>query len=405
MFLLGRLLASGARLFIAAVPLCLLMYGTFDPSRWQLIKAIMLIGAIGTAYTIAGGIRAVIWTDTAQIIIVFGTLMLSIGLLLWKIPLDIGGIVNLLREPVLGESHTKLRLLDFSFSGEYTIWTALIGSTFLSTAVYGVDHDFAQRMLTAKSAWRGSISLIMSQVIGLVVVVAFMVVGLLLYVFYKRPDVMGAAAPVDQVRTTISVYPQFLLAHMPAGCAGLAIAGMFAAAQGSLDSAINAMASSAVADLYWPIRSKLGYTVDISERARSPRIAVAIMGVALIAFAIFSAIRYDPAKRSLLSFALGVMSFAYSGMLGVFLTALLTRRGNTRSVLAALVVGVIVVTLLQDEVFGRITGRKLPTFWWLPIGTAISFTVCMFGSPTPSRRHDRHGQADNVGRFAVSAIE
>jgi solute:Na+ symporter, SSS family len=382
MFLIGRLLASGARLFIAAIPLCLLMFGTFDPSRNQLISAILLIGAIGTAYTIAGGIRAVIWTDTAQITIVFGTLLLSIGLLLYKIPVDVGQIVNVLREPVLGDAHSKLRVIDFSFSGEYTIWTALIGSTFLSTAVYGVDHDFAQRVLTAKSAWRGSISLVIAQFISLIVVIAFMVVGLLLYIFYKRPDVMGAAAPIDQVRATMGVYPQFLLAHMPPGCAGLAIAGMFAAAQGSLDSAINAMASSAVADLYWPIRKKMGYRVDVSERAKSPRIAVAIMGAVLIGFAILSALRYDPQKRTLLNFALGVMSFAYSGMLGVFLTALLTRRGNTVSVLCALAAGVIVVTSLQDEVFGRLTGgMKLPSFWWMPIGTAVAFVVCVLGTP------------------------
>jgi SSS family transporter len=378
MFLLGRLLASGARLFIAAIPLCLLMFGTYDPTRSQLIWAIALIGAIGTAYTIAGGIRAVIWTDTAQITIVFGTLIVSIALLLRQIPLDIGQIVNVLREPVLGDGHTKFRLFDFAITGRYSIWNAIIGSTLLSTAVYGVDHDFAQRMLTAKSAWRGSISLIISQVIGLIVVSSFMVVGLLLYIFYKRPDVMGSAAPQDHVNSAMQVYPQFLLAHMPTGFAGLAIAGMFAAAQGSLDSAINAMASSVVADLYWPIRKKLGHSIDTESRD-APRVAVALMGAALIGFAILSALRYDPQKRSLLDFALGVMMFAYTGMLGVFLTALLTKRGNTVSVLAALASGVIVVTLLQDEIFGRLTGTKLPSFWWMPIGTAVAFLVCVAG--------------------------
>src|SRR4051794_27630594 len=62
-FLLGRLLASGARLFIAAIPVCLLMFGSFNPSRSQLIFAIVLVGAVGVAYTVAGGIRAVIITD------------------------------------------------------------------------------------------------------------------------------------------------------------------------------------------------------------------------------------------------------------------------------------------------------------------------------------------------------
>jgi SSS family solute:Na+ symporter len=87
-----------------------------------------------------------------------------------------------------------------------------------------------------------------------------------------------------------------------------------------------------------------------------------------------------------------VMAFAYSGMLGVFLTALLTRRGNNASVLIALLSGVIVVTLLQDPILGRLTmiitgtPRQLASFWTLPIGALISTGVCMIGSPCPVLR-------------------
>src|SRR5437868_8357062 len=110
-----------------------------------------------------------------------------------------------------------------------------------------------------------------------------MVIGLLLYIFYARPDVMGDAAPRDPLRASFQVYPQFLLYHLPRGLSGLAIAGMFAAAQGSLDSAINAMASSAVADLYWPLRPRAGYTVDATS-SKASRLAVAGMGALLIVF-------------------------------------------------------------------------------------------------------------------------
>jgi Na+/proline symporter len=83
------------------------------------------------------------------------------------------------------------------------------------------------------------------------------------------------------------------------------------------------------------------------------------------------------------------MAFAYSGMLGVFLTALLTKRGNNASVLAALVTGIVVTALLQKSVYPVwtqwLTGkpRALATFWWLPIGTVISFVVCVLGRPHP----------------------
>lgn len=399
MFLLGRLLASGARLFIAAIPVCLLIFGKFEPSRTELVIAICLIGAVGTAYTIAGGIRAVIWTDTVQIIIVIGAAVLSICLLLHIIPLPIGGVFHALGQPTSGlDGHSKLRLLDTAWNStsKWTLWTALIGATFLNTAAYGVDHDLVQRMLTARSPLRGSLSLVIAQVLSMVVVALFLTVGLLLYVFYKRPDIMGGNAPGDPLRASLQVYPQFLLYHMPTGLAGLAIAGMFAAAQGSLDSAINAMASSAVADLYWPIRRRMGMPLDKSAKSKAPRLAVGLTGAVLIAFAIMSAFRYDPNEKTLIDFALGVMSFAYTGMLSVFLTALLTRRGNTATVLSALATGVIVTTLLQDSIYGwwtlRLFGRahRLASFWWMPIGTIVSFLVCVSGR----RRRNVVGRGD-----------
>src|SRR3954468_24053404 len=73
-FLVGRLLASGARLFSAAIPLTLLMFGTEHPEqhRGQLVFAICLIGLMGTFYTVKGGIRAVVWTDAIQLVLVIG---------------------------------------------------------------------------------------------------------------------------------------------------------------------------------------------------------------------------------------------------------------------------------------------------------------------------------------------
>lgn len=391
MFLLGRLLASGSRLFMAAIPVSLLLWGAGSdeaPSggipRWQLVTSIVLIGGIGVAYTLAGGVRAVIWTDTAQITIVAGAALVSIYILLDRIPASVGDICSALAAAG-PDGASKLRLVDLSFSatGKFTLWTALIGATFLSTAAYGTDHDLAQRMLTARSPLRGSVSLVASQIVGTAVVALFLVLGLLLFVYYQRPDIMGASAPSDRVIWSYGVYPQFLLNHMPAGLAGLAMAGMFAAAQGSLDSAINAMAGSAVADIYWPLRRRRGRPIDTSTR--SPRAAVVLVGAALIVFAVVSALLYDARTKTLIAFALGVMAFAYAGMLGVFLAALFTRRGNARSVVLSLLTGVAVTALLQDGIMSwwtqRLTGRALTLafYWWLPIGTVCSFLVCVAG--------------------------
>ena len=92
--------------------------------------------------------------------------------------------------------------------------------------------------------------MIAAQFIGIAVVALFLFIGLLLYIFYQRPDIMGAVhIPSEK---GVAIYPHFLVNEMPTGIAGIAIVGFFAIAQGSLDSAMNALAASIVSDIYTP---------------------------------------------------------------------------------------------------------------------------------------------------------
>jgi Na+/proline symporter len=388
MFLAGRMLASGARLFIAAMPLCLLLFASrgqtnFVASKRQLIEAVCVIGLVGTFYTTLGGIRTVVWTDVIQFFIVLGAALLSITLLLHHIPRSPAGIAHVLA--ISG----KLRVFDFSFNldNPFTVWAGVLGNTFLVTASLGVDQDFAQRFLIAKSPVKGAMSIVYSQIVGLIVSAGFLLIGLLLYIFYRRPDVMGAAAP-SYAPAPQNAYPSFLVSELPTVVSGIAIAGFFAIAQGSMDSAINALASSAIADIYVPLRKHLGYAGNEHRATEAPKMAVLLMGVVMVLFAIVCIGLYGgQGKRTLIDFALGVMAFAYSGMLGVFLTALLTMRGNNASVVAALAAGVATVALLQPNVIENwspyILGhpRHLAGTWWMPVGTAVSFAVCVLGAP------------------------
>jgi SSS family solute:Na+ symporter len=266
-------------------------------------------------------------------------------------------------------------------SKPFTLWSAIFGASFLNTAAFGVDQDLAQRFLISKSARRGAVSVIASQFIGLAVVALFLCIGLLLYVFYT-PEIVGRVHQLPDEK--LSIYPWFLMNELPTGLKGLSIAGFFAVAQGSLDSAMNALASSIVADVYIPLRLRAGYTV---KEAAASKLTVAGVGAVMCLFAVFCAWIYDPNARTLLDFVLGLMPFALSGMLGVFLTALLTKRGNSMTVIAALIVGALGVVLVQDGVmalwtpwvFGNV--RHLAWPWWTPVGTIPAFLICMAGSP------------------------
>lgn len=408
-FLLGRLLASGARLYIAGIAFSLVVYG--DLKFAHLAPAIVVFGLVGTLYTVAGGIRAVIWTDVAQFFVVIGAAMLTVALLLHTIPLSPGEIVHALQTAPSGD---KLTWLDTSFRLDkpYTLWAAL-ASTFLFVAAYGADQDLVQRMLTCKSAWRGSVSLIWAIVVGLPVAALFMAIGLLLWIFYHRPDLMGAAAPLHAVVDSRQVYPQYLLHQLPKGVAGLAMAGLCAAAMSSLDSAVNAMASTVMADLYLPWRRKRGRQDDDAYVLRTSRWAVAGTGVVLTGAAVGAAGVQQAGGQMLIDFAMGVMSFAYAGLLGVFLAALLTRRGNWQSALASMVVGAIAVLLVQPYVLGPMSVEaqqlwaamgwggaaadaiepfKLAWPWWMVVGTAASFVVCIVGTNRDQGTEGARGQ-------------
>lgn len=385
-FIFGRLLGSGARLFLAAIPLCLLMFGAREPKVWQLVVAICLITAVGTFYTTIGGVRAVVWVDTIQFAIVVGAAFLTVGILLHRIPLSVSQIVGLLKHaPSNSPGHGKLFLVDTSlnFRRPYTLWSGLFAAVFLHTAAYGVDQDLAQRFLVSKSVFRGGVSVIASQLISIVTIFLFLCIGFLLYIFYRRPDVMHAIH--EYPGKGMSVYPWFLLNELPTVLSGIAIAGFFAVAQGSMDSAMNAVASSIVADLYEPMRRCAGRQSSEVASGEASKLTVALVGLVMCLFAIVCAWAYNPRSQTLLDFALGVLTFAFTGMLGVFLTALLTRRGSSTSVIGALIVGAVAVVLLQDSVLGWWSSRlfhanwKLAWPWWMPIGTAASFLVCIAG--------------------------
>lgn len=390
-FILGRMLSSGARLFVAAIPLRMLLFGDQPVAWWQIALAILLIGAVGTVYATAGGVKAVVWVDVIQFALVVGAALLTIGFLLHWIGKPVPEVIDLLahaprsvKDP-LGPTKLNLVSLSRNLAEPYTLWTALFGNSFLMGAALGVDHDLAQRFLITKSAFRGSLSMIVSQFISIPVVLLFQVIGLLLYIFYQRPDVMGAVHQAS--KDGVAIYPHFLVHEMPAGLAGLSIVGFFAIAQGSLDSAMNALAASIVSDIYVPLQKRSGAE---GGGGRPSKLTVALVGCGMIALALFCSAIFDSTQSTVLRFVQGLMNYALSGMLAVFLTALFTKRGNTASVIAALLTGAVVVELLQPNVLPWWTDMlfhtplKLAWPWWTPIGTMAAFAVCVMGKqPLP----------------------
>jgi len=393
MFLIGRVFASGARIFIAALPASLIVYGDLAPRH--LAAAIAALSFAGIVYTLAGGVRSIIWSDVIQTVVFLGAAVAAAVVLFGRIPISFGEILSVLAQPGPGES-SKLVALDagldwnmprlgFDPSVPYTLLTAFTGMALLNIGAYGTDHDLAQRMLTCRSAAKGSWSVIIAILIGLPVSFLFLAIGLLLYVFYQLPEAMGAAAPGYAIDDTRQVFLTFMLRELPPGMAGVMLAGLFAAGLSSLNSALNAMGASFVNDWY---RSAVPGQ-DERHYLRVGRCAVAGCGIVLGGFAMGCIYWQQAAGQSLIDFALGVMAFAYSGLVAVFLTALMTRRGNGTSAVLALATGFLAVLLLQPWAWSHWAPAgwektQIAFPWQIVIATSLALGVCCLGRPSAS---------------------
>jgi SSS family solute:Na+ symporter len=380
MFLVGRLLASGAREYMAGLAASMILFNDIQPAH--VVVSIVVLVVVGIVYTLVGGITSVIWTDVVQAFVFVGAAVVSIATLLYFIPADLGQIASALTHPAPGEA-SKLTLVTLGggWGDRFTIFTALFGFTLIGIGANGTDHDLAQRMLTCRSAKKGAMSALVGIIVQVPVAFLFMIVGLLLYVFYKRPDLMGAAAPIAVPSQTKDVFLRFIIDQMPVGIRGLIMAGLFAAALSSFVSALNAMSSTTVFDFYRRFRP------DRTERhyVRVGQLGVVAWGIALGSFAVVSVYWQEGGQKMLIDFALNIMSLAYSGLVAVFLTALLTRRGNNASVIAALATGFLTVLAfsVQPWTWFGASPLNLAFPWHMTLGTALAFIVCCLGAPAP----------------------
>lgn len=399
MFLIGQLFTSGSRLFIAAIAVSVILFGSihFEFMIWSII----ILGFISTIYTMLGGIKGLLYIDAFQTILIIFTAIVAFIIIYLAIDMPLSEIWatltsgGMVKDPGVAagmnpdgtlfgwSAGSKVKMFDTSLDPKlpYTIVGGVIGISFFRIAQYTTDHEFVQRQLTAKDVRKAGTSLIYSQLICLPTVMLFLGIGLLLFVLYKTNpeyDALGASFFTD----ARDIFPQFIKNHIPAGIRGLMIVGLLAAALSSFNSAINAMASSFVSDLYLPIRKERGHSVEgNADQLTSSRRMVILMGAILTGFAIITAVMQQSSGLNLVDFATGIMCFAYAGMIGVFLTAIFTRRGNTKSVLAALIVGALIIIplMFQKQFFGQ---TYIAWCWWCPIGGIVSTLICLAGKPS-----------------------
>ena len=372
-FLVGRLFADGSRLFIASIAINV-------ATGFSMANSILFFGLATIAYTFAGGMSAVIWTDVAQA----GIMLIGVAALLISLWTNIG----------LGPSEVFATIAEAGKFNvfDFTMWTAdgrfapifnpynaipaIIGGFFLTMATHGTDHDMVQRLLTCKKSADGKRSLWVSGFVGLAFTITFIFIGQLLWLYVSRLPAGDPMLLQQQLYAAEGKNGHYLLHYvikqLPAGLAGLVIASLLAAAMSTLSSAMNAMSATAVTDFY---QRYFKADATTEHYVKVSRVMTAVIGLMLIVVAL-GVLKFWEAnpKTDLLSIALGVMTFFYGALLGIFLVAFLTKtRGNTWSNLTAAVASVVSVVVIQYS------GLGIAWPWFIVIGTLVTVAIAMTG--------------------------
>ena len=351
MFLLTRAAAEGVRVFAVAivvrVALGSLLSGLSDFQRD--LSAIGIVTVLTLAYTFEGGMAAVIWTDVIQLTIYIAGTIVGFFTILHLVP---GGWPTI--HSIAGHAD-KFRIIDTSWNltTTYTLWSGIIGGAFLTTASHGTDQLIVQRLLSARSQRQSQAALLSSGVAILFQFTLFLLIGAMLFVYYKF------SPPAEAFTRTDTIFPTFIVSRMPHGISGLLISAILAAAMSNLSAALNSLSSTTIVDFY----ARIVPQSSEEKRVRYSRIATIAWGILLFLLALLAR-----NGGKVLEMGLSIASVAYGSLLGVFLLGVLTKSTSERGAMAGMLFG-----FLLNLYLWLFTGISFT--WYVVLGSIATFVV------------------------------
>ena len=329
----------------------------------NLIVCIFVIGALSAIYSALGGIEGVIWTDFAQTVFLLGAAVLSFVLVVVRLDGGLGTLVD------VASANNKFHMINWS--GDYTtnaLWVVLIGSMFTQLVPYISDQSIIQRYQTTTDLAATRRAMWINAGLAMVNTLVFLGVGTAIYVYYQFNTKGLAGLP-----GTDAILPFFIAHELPAGVAGLVVAGIFAAAQSAISTSLSATSTVLMTDFL----QRLGPKRGDAHWLRVAQLLTGALGVLAVGLACLLAVTTVDSAFDLFQRILGLTA---SGLGGLFILGIFTRRTTAFGAMTGAVLSALVLYFLQNHTRVHV---YLYALVGITVCVVVGYTVSLL---LPSRR-------------------
>ena len=369
-FQISRALGTGVMVYTIAIILQAVLDIDF-------VYTILIISTITIIYSWQGGMKAVVWGDAIQMIILFLGLLtcLFYG---WQLLNDHGGLAN-------GFDPERLNVIDFNWGigtgEEYGFWPMLIGGFFLYVSYYGCDQTQAQRMLSAKDEGTIRKLLLANGLLRFPVVLLYCTIGLIIGgLVTLAPDFLQDISAMTQkyfpqefaesgTKPDLMI-PIFITKYLPHGFIGLLMVGILSAAMSSLSSTVNSLSAVSVEDFFNRGEKKLSQ----KKYMLVSKFSVLFWGAVCMACSFL----FGGSKSAVIEIINAIGSVFYGPVLVTFLLAIFSKKVNHIGMNAGILIGVLVNLVFSktmQDIFNIDLGVEIFWIWLNFTGVVLTLIV------------------------------
>ncbi len=369
-FQISRALGTGVMVYTIAMILQAVLDIDF-------VYTILIISVVTIIYSWQGGMKAVVWGDAIQMIILFAGLIICLyyG---WGLLQEHGGLAQ-------GFDPERLKVIDFNMGigegNEYGLWPMLIGGFFLYVSYYGCDQTQAQRLLSAKNEKTIRTLLLANGLFRFPVVLVYCTMGLILGgLISLAPDFHEEIALTTQrhfpeefaingIKADLMV-PVFIMKYLPHGLIGILVVGILSAAMSSLSSTVNSLSAVTVEDFFNRGKRKL----STKKYMAISKASIVFWGAVCIA----AAFLFGGSKSAVIEIINAIGSVFYGPVLVTFVLAFFSKKVNHIGMNAGIIIAVLVNLVFSktiQEIFHIDLGIDIFWIWLNFTGVAISLIV------------------------------